>query len=98
MVKKRPFFPLKLKEHSDQEEKGVFWPFELLSRRPELARVRILSWGYDSHINNFFSANNQQNISRHGNDLMVALEQERKGDVRAIFPLALDVAVELMRH
>ncbi|KAF8854985.1 hypothetical protein BDZ45DRAFT_596319, partial [Acephala macrosclerotiorum] len=80
-TKKKGFWPWQ-KERSKTEEQpsGVFWPFDLLAKRPELAQARILVWGYDSHVTKFFSANNQQNISRHGNDLMVALEQERNQD------------------
>jgi hypothetical protein len=81
-LRKRSFrFMQKTKVEVSQA--AVFWPLHLLPNHPELASVRILTWGYDSRVSNFFSANNRQNISRHGNDLMVALEQVRKGNVRA---------------
>ncbi|KAF9774001.1 hypothetical protein IL306_008074 [Fusarium sp. DS 682] len=48
----------------------------------ELQKARILTYGYDSAVANFFGSQNQQNISGHGNDLMVALQQERKEEVR----------------
>lgn len=59
----------------------VYWPYDLLRRQPELSRTRILTWGYDSHVTKFFSATNKQDVSHHGNDLMVDLEQIRKNVV-----------------
>jgi hypothetical protein len=61
---------------------GVFWPLDLLSKRPRLTKARILTWGYESNVINFLGSPNHQNMTRHGNDLMVALEQERKEHVR----------------
>ncbi|KAH8595071.1 Alpha/Beta hydrolase protein [Bisporella sp. PMI_857] len=58
---------------------SVFWPYDLLSKHPDFSQARILTWGYDSKIvAEFFGTSDQQNISQHGNDLMVALQQERK--------------------
>ncbi|TGJ78947.1 hypothetical protein E0Z10_g9820 [Xylaria hypoxylon] len=42
---------------------------------------QILVWGYDTHVvGQFFGASDQQNISQHGNNLLIALQQERKED------------------
>jgi hypothetical protein len=83
-VEKKRWLFGKRKDVKPQESQDmVFWPFDLLSKHPGLASARILTWGYDSQVSKFFNANNQQNISRHGNNLMVALQQERKDNVRA---------------
>ncbi|KAF4470497.1 P-loop containing nucleoside triphosphate hydrolase [Fusarium albosuccineum] len=68
------------KKHDSEPTNGTFWPFELLSRDSRLKEARILTYGYDSVVANFFGPQNQQNISRHGNDLMVALQQERRDE------------------
>jgi hypothetical protein len=65
----------------DPSPTPVFWPQALLSKNPKLAHTRILTWGYDSNVVNFFKVGNQQNISRHGHGLMVDLQQECKDDV-----------------
>jgi hypothetical protein len=60
----------------------VFWPYDLLSKHLDLAQARILTRGYDTKVvSEFFGTSNQQNIYQHGNDLMVALQQERKSNV-----------------
>jgi hypothetical protein len=65
----------------------VFWPYDLLSQHPDFSQARILTWGYDSKvISEFFGASDQQNISQHGSDLMVALQQERKHNVISSVP------------
>ncbi|KAF4969328.1 hypothetical protein FSARC_3402 [Fusarium sarcochroum] len=66
------------KKQDSEPPNGIFWPFKLLSRDSRLEKARILTYGYDSVVANFFGPQNQQNISRHGNDLMVALQQERR--------------------
>jgi hypothetical protein len=65
------------------EEETTFGPFHLLSIHPTLRNIRILTWGYNSHVVRFWEPNSQQNISGHGNDLLIALERERKNDVCA---------------
>ncbi|KAI1169532.1 hypothetical protein F4777DRAFT_584825 [Nemania sp. FL0916] len=60
----------------------VYWPYDLLGERLDLAKTRMLTYGYDSVATRFFGATNKQNIMEHGNDLMVALEQERQGAAR----------------
>jgi hypothetical protein len=62
----------------DPPAAAVFWPQALLSKNAKLAHTRILTWGHDSNVVNFFKANSQQSISRHGDDLIVYLQQERK--------------------
>ncbi|KAI9854661.1 MAG: Ras GTPase ras2 [Trichoglossum hirsutum] len=47
----------------------------------DFASSRILTWGYDTKvIRELFGASDQQNITQHGNNLMVMLQQERKSD------------------
>ena len=80
--RKRPFLS-SLKSFQDRpHQRPVFWPHDLLSTHPSVSQARLLTWGYDTQVLHFFGASNQQNISRHGNDLMIALQQERKSDVR----------------
>jgi len=63
-------------------QQSVFWPYDLLSKHPDFEKARILTWGYNSHVVvDFFGTSDKQNISQHGNNLMVALQQERKRDV-----------------
>ena len=61
---------------------SVFWPWDLLSQLPKFQDCRILTWGYETRvITEFFGGSDQQNMSQHGNNLMVSLQQERKKDV-----------------
>jgi len=60
----------------------IFWPWDFLSREPKFRDCRILTWGYETRvITEFFGTSDQQNMSQHGNNLMVSLQQERKNDV-----------------
>jgi len=60
----------------------VFWPWDFLGRSPEFRDCRILTWGYETRlITEFFGTSDQQNMSQHGNNLMVSLQQERKNEV-----------------
>lgn len=83
VIKRRHLFSLRKDKEgqSKSKEPSVYWPYDLLAKHPGLSRTRILTYGYDSLVTKFFDANNKQNISMHGNDLMVALEQERKSSV-----------------
>jgi len=55
-----------------------------------MARSRILTWGYNTQVvAEFFGTSDQQNITQHGHNLMVALQQERKRDVSILFPFRL---------
>ena len=79
---RKRLFPTYSTNLQDKSRHGsVFWPYDLLSTHPSISHARLLTWGYDTQVLKFFGASNQQNISRHGNDLMIALQQERKGDV-----------------
>ena len=57
---------------------SIFWPRDLL---PEARNdVRLMTYGYDSHISKFFSgAANQTNISEHGRSFLSSLSSERVG-------------------
>ncbi|KAH0543097.1 hypothetical protein FGG08_002523 [Glutinoglossum americanum] len=78
---KRRFFRSPSTDLPEVPREAVFWPYDLLSKHPDFARARILTWGYDTKvISEFFGTSDQQNISQHGNDLMVGLQQERKND------------------
>jgi hypothetical protein len=80
---KRRFFRSSSAELSTRAQETVFWPYDLLSKHPDFAQARILTWGYDTKVvSEFFGTSNQQNIYQHGNDLMVGLQQERKNYVR----------------
>ncbi|RYP92953.1 hypothetical protein DL770_000934 [Monosporascus sp. CRB-9-2] len=58
---------------------SVYWPYDLLAQSEEFTETRILTWGYDTKVvKDFFGTSDQQNISQHGNNLMVSLQQERK--------------------
>ncbi|KAI9765368.1 MAG: Ras GTPase ras2 [Geoglossum simile] len=60
---------------------SVYWPYDFLCKHSDFASSRILIWGYDTKvIRELFGASDQQNISQHGNNLMVMLQQERKSD------------------
>jgi hypothetical protein len=55
----------------------LFWPHELLSK--DCPNARVLTYGYDSQISNFFKGPaNQSGILAHGVSLMRALEVERR--------------------
>jgi hypothetical protein len=55
----------------------LFWPHELLSK--DCPNARVLTYGYDSQISNFFKGpTNQSGILAHGVSLMRALEVERR--------------------
>ncbi|KAH6641057.1 hypothetical protein F5144DRAFT_599720 [Chaetomium tenue] len=55
----------------------VFWPLELLAK--DFSNARVLTYGYDSRISNFFKGPaNQSGIVAHGIALMRALEVERR--------------------
>lgn len=57
----------------------VFWPEDLLPLA--FPNCRILTFGYDSTVSNFFTGTaNQNGISEHGNDLLKRLEAERRDE------------------
>ena len=66
----------------DNSPESVYWPHDLLAQSADFAETRLLIWGYDSTVvKAFFGPSDQQNISQHGNNLLVSLQQERKADV-----------------
>lgn len=84
------FFGSSSVELSIPVQKTFFWPYDLLSKHPDFVQTRILTWGYDSRVvSEFFGTSDQHNISQHGNDLMVALQQERKRNVRTTLVLCV---------
>jgi ankyrin repeat domain-containing protein 50 len=59
----------------------VFWPADLLPL--DCPDARVLTWGYDSKISNFFGgAANKGNIAVYSKDLLYALARERSDCVR----------------
>ncbi|KAJ5054095.1 uncharacterized protein L3040_000379 [Drepanopeziza brunnea f. sp. 'multigermtubi'] len=53
-----------------------FWPLDLLP--DDCPNARILTWGYDSRVTNFFgSSANQSNVSAHARNLVHALRRPR---------------------
>jgi hypothetical protein len=55
----------------------IFWPEILLAH--DFQQLRILTYGYDSHVSNFFRGPaNQNNIFGHGRSLLTALEADRR--------------------
>ncbi|KAH8803520.1 hypothetical protein F5884DRAFT_508819 [Xylogone sp. PMI_703] len=58
------------------ELETVFWPLDFLVE--DCANSRILTWGYDSRVSNFFGgAANQSNIGAHAQNLLRAIKHER---------------------
>ncbi|KAF4447144.1 hypothetical protein F53441_9289 [Fusarium austroafricanum] len=58
--------------------------FTTLHNPPE-ARSEVMTWGYDTKvIREFFGGSDSQNISQHGNNLLVRLQQERRNNALAI--------------
>ena len=66
-----------LGEDEKSEERGIFWPLDLLPL--DCANARILTWGYDSKVSHFFGgATNQSNIAAHARNLLYALARRRQ--------------------
>lgn len=64
---------------SDGHQGSLYWPEDLLPK--DFEDVRILTYGYDSHVSHFFKGPaNQNNISAHGRSLLNALELYRRQD------------------
>ena len=60
----------------------VYWPYDLLCQHVEFMSSRVMTWGYDTKvIREFFGGSDSQNISQHGNNLLVRLQQERRDNV-----------------
>ncbi|KAH8592670.1 hypothetical protein B0O99DRAFT_597100 [Bisporella sp. PMI_857] len=71
-------------ENNDKQQvkqpTNIFWPQDLLA--PDFENTRILTYGYDSRVSNFFSGSaNQNGILQHGRDLLQSLaDRRRKAD------------------
>jgi ankyrin repeat domain-containing protein 50 len=62
------------------QERTVYWPLDFLA--DDCANSRILTWGYDSKVSNFFGgAASQSNIRAHAQNLLRALMVERLNSV-----------------
>jgi hypothetical protein len=61
---------------SKSKTEGIYWPRDLLSN--DFPNVRILTYGYDSHVSRFFAATNQSGIFSHGQKFLRALKRERQ--------------------
>jgi hypothetical protein len=68
------------KSTNDLEEHLTFWPYHLL--RDDCKNVRILTWGYNSNVSEFFSGSaNKGNILSYSRDLLGDLTGERRSCV-----------------
>lgn len=73
--------------------KGKFWPLDLLPR--DCPNSRILTWGYDSKVSNFFGgAANKSNLTAHARNLLQALKNNRRNCVS--LPI-IQCAIRLIR-
>ena len=58
------------------EQGDVYWPYHLLGE--DCPRCRILTWGYDSKVSNFFHGSaNKNHIFAHSRDLLSDLKGRR---------------------
>ncbi|PMD51210.1 uncharacterized protein K444DRAFT_545347 [Hyaloscypha bicolor E] len=65
------------KSTDNLEERLTFWPYHLL--REDCKNVRILTWGYNSNVSEFFSGSaNKGNILSYSRDLLGDLAGERR--------------------
>lgn len=77
LKRKRPASDTEGDRAASSTSTEVFWPLDLLAA--DIKNVRILTYGYDSHISRFFKGSaNQNNIFAHGQDLLNALERARR--------------------
>lgn len=59
---------------------AIFWPYHFLPKDFPLAR--ILTWGYQSRLSNFFSGSSSKNgIDSHARDMLGDLNAERRSCV-----------------
>jgi hypothetical protein len=64
------------KPTNDLDERIIFWPYHLLP--DDCKNVRILTWGYNSIVSEFFSGSaNKGNILSYSRDLLGDLTGER---------------------
>ena len=78
----------------EKRSSEVFWPADLLPR--DCPNARILTFGYDSAIANFFGdAVSQNNVSAHAKDLLFALTRHRK---TCVSPIAHRLICHALSH
>jgi hypothetical protein len=65
------------------KQRPTYWPRDLLAL--DIDDVRILTYGYDSHITKGYSSANKNNIFAHAKDLLFALQREKPRRRRLIF-------------
>ena len=62
---------------SSKDNGTCYWPFNLLPS--DFDRIRILTYGYDSHPSHFYkTTTNQMTISQHGRDLLTRITNSRR--------------------
>jgi len=90
------FWSRKVKSEDDpailverQPRTAVFWPQDLLPE--ECPNARILTWGYDSNVSNFFNGSASKNsILPHASDLLGDLNGAREFCVRSSLHFLLE--------
>ena len=81
-------------ESIEKRSSEVFWPADLLPR--DCPNARILTFGYDSAVANFFGdAVSQNNVSAHAKDLLFALTRHRK---TCVSPIAHRLICHALSH
>ena len=74
----------KSNSNSKAEATEVFWPLDLLPH--DCNDVRIMTWGYDSKVSQFFKGpTNQSNVNTYARDLLHRLENKRQNCVGRVF-------------
>ncbi|KAK3987982.1 hypothetical protein QBC44DRAFT_111760 [Cladorrhinum sp. PSN332] len=63
-------------EASESTPRSVYWPKDLLVKDNRFAQVRILAYGYDSHITQAYRSTNQNNFFAHARLLFHNLQRE----------------------
>jgi hypothetical protein len=73
-------------DKSAEEPTSIYWPADLLPE--DCPRVRILTFGYESHVSRFFRGPaDQNNVVEHGRDLLYALEMHRREKIASARPI-----------
>lgn len=68
-----------------KDQKGVFWPRDLLPAI--LPGARVFTWGYDVDVNHIFSSASQNSVFQHAGNLLVDLTDARQSDAEKVRPL-----------
>ena len=58
------------------EVPGFVWPRDLL--REDVSNARIITYGYDANVMNFFSSTSQSSIHQHAINLLEDLQRKRR--------------------